>query len=131
MVVIFFFSTDAFSGANTFGIIQNILKFLFPSMSLSQLQFWHTVIRKTGHVTEYSILGLLAWRAFMLHLWIGQKPKLFAAAFVLAFALSDEFHQMFVASRTSSLLDVGYDFIGGLITLMILPRSHPGGVQGI
>jgi VanZ family protein len=124
MVVIFFFSTDTFSADNTGGIIKNILRSLFPSMSISQLHFWHGVIRKAGHVTEYAILGWLAWRAFVVQPWAGLKPKLFAAAFVLVFALTDEFHQMFVASRTSSLVDVGYDFMGGFITLMMLPRSR-------
>jgi VanZ family protein len=124
MAVIFLFSTDTFSGSNTAGLIKSVLKFLFPSMSISQLDFWHAVIRKVGHVTEYSILGFLAWRAFVVHPWAGLKPKLFAAAFVLIFALSDEFHQMFVASRTGSLVDVGYDFMGGFITVMMLPRSR-------
>ena len=123
MVVVFFFSTDTFSAANTAGIIKSILAFLFPSMTSLQLDFWHGVIRKVGHVTEYSILALLAWRAFVVHPRVGLKPRLSAAAFVLAFALSDEFHQMFVASRTGSLLDVGYDFVGGAIVLILLPKS--------
>src|SRR5436190_12892261 len=124
MVVIFFFSTDTFSAAHTAGLIEGVLKFLFPSMTLSQLIFWHSVCRKVGHVTEYSILGFLAWRAFSTYPWGGVKPKLIAAAFVLAFAFSDELHQLFVPSRTSSLTDVGYDFIGGLIVLILLPRSR-------
>jgi len=124
MVVIFYFSTDTFSAAHTLGIIEGILKFLFPFLSPSQLEFWHGVIRKAGHVTEYSLLGFLAWRAFSVSPTLGLKPKLFAATFVLAFALGDELHQMFVASRTSSLVDVGYDFIGGLIVLMLLPGSR-------
>jgi VanZ family protein len=124
MVVIFFFSTDTFSGAHTAGIIEGILKFLFPFLSSDQLTFWHAVCRKAGHVTEYSILGFLAWRTFSVYPWVGIKPKLFAAVFVLAFAFSDELHQFFVPSRSSSLMDVGYDFIGGLIVLMFLPRSR-------
>jgi VanZ family protein len=124
MVVIYFFSTDSFSGENTGGLIQGVLKFLFPSLSISQLQFWHGVIRKAGHVIEYAILGFLAWRTFSIYLWTGLKLKVFSAAFVLAFALSDEFHQLYVASRTGSLIDVGYDFLGGLIMLSLLPKSR-------
>lgn len=124
MVVIFFFSTDTFSGAHTSRFIEPALRFLFPSLSLDQLHFWHGVIRKAGHVTEYGILGYLAWRVFSVYTYAGLKPKVFAAGFVLVFALSDEFHQMFVSSRTSSLMDVGYDFAGGLIALIVLPRSR-------
>ncbi len=128
MAVIFFFSTDTFSSAHTAGIIEGALKFLFPSLSISQLEFLHTLCRKAGHVTEYAILGFLAWRTFAAYPSFGLRPRLLAAAFVLAFALSDELHQLFVASRTSTLMDVGYDFIGGLIVLMLLPRSknEPG-----
>jgi VanZ family protein len=124
MVVIFFFSTDTFSGANTGGLIQGILKSLFPSLSVLELQFWHAVIRKAGHVTEYSILGFLAWRTLSGYPWAGPRAKLLAGTFVLVFALSDEFHQLFVASRTGSLIDVGYDFLGGLIMLALLPKSR-------
>lgn len=121
--VIFFFSTDTFSSPHTSGFIAGILRFLFPFLSATQLVFWHGVFRKAGHVTEYAILGFLAWRTFNIYPWSGHKSKLFAAAFVLAVALTDELHQSYVPSRTGSLVDVGYDFIGCLIVLMLLPRS--------
>src|SRR4051812_3821202 len=73
MVVIFFFSTDTFSSAHTLGFIESILKSVFPSMSTAQLVFWHGVIRKVGHVTEYAILGFLAWRTFSVHSSVGLK----------------------------------------------------------
>jgi VanZ family protein len=112
MVVIFVFSTDRFSGTHTSGIIEPLLRFLFPFLTQPQVVFWHGVFRKAGHITEYFVLGILAWRVF--------KLRLVAAGFVLAVALSDEFHQSFVSSRTASLMDVGYDFFGGLIALLIL-----------
>jgi VanZ family protein len=124
LLVIFFFSTDNFSGANTSGIIQSAFKFLFPFLTESQLYFWHGVCRKAGHVTEYFILGCLAWRTFRVHSFTAASPRLFAAGLVLAVALSDEFHQLFVPSRTGSLMDVGYDLAGGLIALIILPGSR-------
>jgi VanZ family protein len=126
VLVIFFFSTDNFSGTNTAGLIQSVLKFLFPFLTPSQLHFWHGVCRKAGHVTEYFILGFLAWRTFRAFSWTQARPKLFTAGFVLAVALSDELHQAFVPSRTGSLIDVGYDFAGCLIVLMLLPRSGNG-----
>lgn len=124
LFVIFFFSTDNFSGANTAGLIQSVLKFLFPFLTDAQLYFWHGVCRKAGHVTEYFILGFLAWRTFRAFAWSAARPKLFAAGFVLAVALSDELHQLFVPSRTGSLIDVGYDFAGCLIVLMLLPGTN-------
>jgi VanZ family protein len=124
MVAIFTFSTDTFSSAHTSGIFEPLLKFVFPSLTVTQLNFWHGVIRKAGHVTEYFILGFFAWRTFRAYIQTTVTLKLLIAAFVLMFALSDEFHQSFVASRTSSLFDVGYDFVGCLIVLMLLPGSR-------
>src|SRR5262245_3545512 len=112
VLVIFLFSTDSFSANHTSGFILPTLRFLFPGMSEDQHHFWHLVCRKAGHVTEYFILGLLTWRAF--------RKALISAAFILAIALTDEFHQSFVASRTGALADVGYDFIGGVMALILL-----------
>ena len=43
-------------------------------------------------------------------------------ALVLVVAVSDEFHQSFVPSRTSALTDVGYDFAGGMAALLLMSR---------
>jgi VanZ family protein len=44
------------------------------------------------------------------------------AALVLTVALSDEFHQLVVPSRMSTLTDVGYDVIGGTFALLLMAR---------
>jgi hypothetical protein len=67
------------------------------------------------HVAEYFILGLLFFRAFR-----GNDPQgwrlrwaVCAVIGVVFYALGDEFHQSWIASRTSSLVDVGIDSMGG------------------
>jgi VanZ family protein len=124
LVVIFFFSTDSFSSSRTSWIITPILKFFFPGMAQPQLEFWHVVLRKAGHITEYFILALLAHRSFRADRQT-PRPKLFAAALVLVVALSDEYHQSLTLSRASSLVDVGFDCIGGLSALLLLRKSTP------
>ena len=134
ILVIFLFSTDSFSSAETSGVIIPTLRFLFPLITPAQLEFGHIVCRKAGHLLEYFVLGVLAWRAFGAQQRNRLKPWLAAATLVLVVALTDEFHQSFVPSRTSSLTDVGYDFTGGIIALLFMPRlcnetrnlrSHP------
>jgi len=121
--LIFFFSTDSFSGHKTSRIIIPVLKFLMPSLSPEQLETGHTICRKAGHVLEYFVLGTLAWRAFRGESRGGGRMVLLkSAALLLLVALTDEFHQSFVASRTSSIIDVGYDFIGGIVALGLLSR---------
>ena len=51
-----------------------------------------------------------------------RRVLLISAGFVLTVALTDEFHQSFVPSRMSSLIDVGYDFIGGIAAVGLLSR---------
>jgi VanZ family protein len=126
--VIFVFSTDSFSSEKTAPIVVQVLKAVFPSLSSSQLELGNVVFRKAGHILEYFVLGLLTWRAFST--WgpmlresrDARRVLLISAVFVLTVALTDEFHQSFVPSRTSSLLDVGYDFIGGIAAVGLLSR---------
>lgn len=134
IAVIFFFSTDSFSSTETSRIIVPVFKFLFPSLSPPELETVHAICRKTGHVLEYFVLGVLTWRAFRGGHHKGWKPWMQSAGLVLAVALTDEFHQSFVPSRTSSMMDVGYDFIGGIAAIAVLSRfrhetrtlySHP------
>ena len=42
---------------------------------------------------------------------------------VLFYAVSDEFHQLYVQGRNSSVLDIIIDFIGGLIGTIIFYLS--------
>ena len=134
IAVIFFFSTDSFSSSETSRILVPVLKFLFPFLSPEQLNLGHAVCRKAGHVLEDFVLGILVWRALNPDHTAWAKARLLALGLVLAVALSDEFHQAFVPSRTGALTDVGYDVIGGMAALMLMSRlrnepralhSHP------
>jgi len=122
LLVIFCFSTDTFSSAHTSGIIIPTLKFVFPSLSPAQLDIGHIICRKAGHLLEYFVLGILVWRAWIPVQSGSMRPMLLMTALILAVALSDEFHQLFVPSRGSAWTDVGYDVIGGAIALMLMAR---------
>jgi len=68
--------------------------------------------RKGAHITEYFILTLLLFRAF----WQLSKNVIkitFSVTIIaLLWAMSDEFHQLFVFGREGKISDVGIDFIG-------------------
>ena len=112
--VIFSLSTDTFSSPGTSRILIPALQFLFPFLTPDQLEIGHAICRKAAHVLGYLVLGVLAWRA------IGSAPM--SLALVLAVAVGDEFHQSFVASRTGTWTDVGYDLIGGMTGLLLMLR---------
>jgi VanZ family protein len=122
MAFIFFASTSELSASNTSRIIRPLLLWLYPSISEEGLNFAHFIVRKLAHLTEYAILSLLAARAFttssyqpLQRLWF-----LFSLLLVILYALSDEFHQSFVPTRTGSIYDSLIDITGGIIALSLL-----------
>lgn len=127
--LIFVGSTDLMSAEQTSRIIAPLLRRLKPNISveaIAQVQFF---VRKGAHLSEYAILALLLWRA--LRISVPQANMSILAGIVLlasaVFAVSDEFHQSFVASRTASPVDVLIDICGALIALCSLARIRKAG----
>jgi VanZ family protein len=122
MALIFIGSTDALSAEHTSRFLVPFLRWLDPQISWAALNAIQTLIRKLGHVTEYAILAALLWRALRgAARWSAKMSILFAIVWIgcAIFAASDEFHQSFVPSRTSSFRDVMIDICGALIGLAI------------
>ena len=122
MVLIFLGSTDVLSAEHTSRFLVPFLRWLDPQITWATLNLVQMLIRKFGHVTEYAILAILLWRAIRLGTaWTSQRWILFLAIWIGCgvFAATDEFHQSFVPSRTSSLHDVMIDICGALVGLTI------------
>lgn len=129
--VIFVGSTSVMSAEHTSRYVVPFLLWLKPGMSPNAIWTILVVARKCAHVTEYAVLALLLWRALRSVPTLSPKTFMVFAAVLLGcalFAASDEFHQMFVKSRTPSvrdvLLDVGGAFLGLLIGVTFA-RRHP------
>ena len=123
-ILIFIGSTDLLSASHTGGLLTRPLLWLFPHASDATLRTFHFLVRKTGHFTEYAILALLAARAFLTSTsgLLRQRWFWISLLLVIAYALSDEFHQSFVPSRTASIYDSMIDSAGGLTALILLAR---------
>jgi len=67
---------------------------------------WDLVLRKAAHAVEFAVLGALLLRA------LGSERAALALAFGIAYAASDELHQLFVPGRRGSVLDVLIDAVG-------------------
>ena len=120
LLSIFVFSTDLFSTKQTGRIIIPVLMFLFPTISYEQTDFWHLAVRKLGHVAEYAVLATLAYRCFKNEHLSLSDTRIRTIAFVLVAALLDEWHQLFTAFRGASIMDVGYDCLGGVWALGLI-----------
>jgi VanZ family protein len=81
-----------------------------PSLN-SGLGEWDYVLRKCAHMTEYAILAVLLVRATASYAW--------AFGLAVAYAGTDELHQMFVRGRHGSPIDMGIDAVGALIGLAL------------
>jgi VanZ family protein len=119
-------STEVFSSQNTFSPVETILGFLFPKLSSHEVRLIHAMIRKTGHIIEYFVLGLLLFRAFRGDSTASWKWRwsLFAVIGVVLWAVSDEWHQSFVPTRMASVVDVGIDTAGGILAQFVSALRH-------
>jgi VanZ family protein len=84
-----------------------------PNLS-SGLGGWDLLLRKIAHAAEFAVLGALLQRALT-------RVEL-ALALGVAFAISDEIHQSFVAGRRGSALDVALDAVGVLAGVLLWQR---------
>lgn len=125
--LIFIGSTDVLSASNTGGVLARPLLWLFPHLSEGTLKILQFVVRKAGHFTEYAVLALLAARAFRTSARELLRNRWFWVSLflVVAYSLSDEFHQRFVPSRTGSIYDCMIDSLGGLTALILLAFRKP------
>jgi VanZ family protein len=117
-------STDRGASEHTRTFIEKFLRHWFPN----QVTYWPTTlferidwdIRKTAHVTEYSLLGILLYRL------LGYGKSGFYSYQVwgtillgIAYAASDEYHQSFYPSRGAAAADVFFDTFGILAGTVI------------
>jgi len=126
MALIFWGSTDALSARHTSRFLAPLLRWLAPGIEESTIAQVQWVIRKGGHAFEYAVLAGLYLRALRRPAGSGagrgRAGRMAAAAWLLAvaYALSDEWHQSWVASRYGSALDVGVDALGALAGVWIV-----------
>ena len=84
-----------------------------PSLGTG-LGTWDLLLRKLAHVAEFAVLGALLQRA------LGRAAGAFALG--VAYAVSDEVHQHFVAGRRAAPLDVLIDSVGVALGIAVWRR---------
>jgi VanZ family protein len=115
MAVIFTFSSMPSNNPNGYG-----------------LPFTMYLERKGAHIAEYFFLALLLIRVFR-NRFPGDLMSVLGLTFLsaIAYACSDEFHQLFVTGREGKISDVMIDFIGialaGLLAVLFARWKRYGG----
>jgi VanZ family protein len=78
---------------------------------------WDLVLRKIAHACEYALLGALLLRAL--------RDERAAFAGGVLYAITDEVHQIFVAGRHGSPVDVAIDSVGVAVGILLWRRYGP------
>jgi len=124
MSVVFLLSTDFGSATHTSRILRPFFHWLLPALSDTSVDYLQFLVRKAAHLSEYAVLAVLALGAVKaslkvrVHAWSWLAAGT-ALAVVAVYASLDEFHQLFVPTRTASFFDVLIDTGGGAIGLAI------------
>jgi VanZ family protein len=99
------------------------------SISVSKDYWLNFLFFKTLHVIEYAILFIFYIRGLH-HCWPKEKVvNKYAIAFLLTimYAVTDEIHQIFVATREGRVRDVIIDTLGAVLAWISITRLLPKG----
>ncbi len=84
---------------------------------------WDFISRKIAHMAEYGILTFLFFRAVAINLSF-RRSIAYSALFSITYALTDEYHQLFVFGRSGSLTDVFIDTLGIFFTTILIYKKR-------
>jgi VanZ family protein len=120
-VVILHAAGPAFDGNHTGSVIERIFAAIGLPLSITAGEVVNTIIRKLAHLTEYAILGTLAFRAVRSERggWM-LAWSVAAVAIATAVATSDELLQSLTPTRTATPADVLLDATGATIAQMAI-----------
>ena len=123
MTIIFSFSSRPATDSNeqSYQVGRLVCSIIIPSFNempetekLAYLENINFAVRKTAHMIEYAILGIL------LAIAMNNKRKPVALAIGILYACTDEFHQLFVAGRSGQIRDVMIDSAGVLLGVFMI-----------
>jgi VanZ family protein len=113
LIVIFLFSNQvATNSSQLSGEVVNAIKPWFQSIPESILTF---LTRKSAHIGLYFVLGVLTYNVALEYRLRTKQQVIYSWLFVMAYAMTDEFHQMFVPGRSGEARDVLIDAVAGLL----------------
>lgn len=109
-------SSELSSGITEF--IINAAEKLVPDIGID-LRDFHYIVRKNAHFIAYFILGILSINAIKSDKISGKHSIFLALGISVLYAMSDEFHQLFIAGRSGEVRDVFIDSSGALAGIVI------------
>ena len=141
MAVIFFLSAQPAQDSSALSgqAIRAVVAFFQPDFfDLSKAQqakiiaSYQNVVRKFAHGLVYMVLGMLTMAALIPYSARTRKKVVIALLLCAAYAMTDEFHQLFVGGRSGEIRDVVVDICGaaagiGFVLAAKTVYFHKGG----
>jgi VanZ family protein len=93
-----------------------------PDLRITNLSVYDLITRKIGHFLVFGALFLLSYRILVREK--SNRPYLGAISWAIIYAISDEFHQSFVPTRTASLVDLLIDSAGVIVFALLVYRNY-------
>lgn len=124
MIGIFYLSHQPASASNelstgiTVIVVETVEK--VTALSSYSLDSLNHVLRKSTHFVAYFGLALILWLA----LDRSKKRYLYAWGFATLYAVTDEFHQLFVDGRGGQAKDVAIDSLGAATAMLLLYSAN-------
>ena len=128
LLLVLFNGSAYFAAQETGRFVVPLLSGLMPATPMSELQAVHMALRKVAHVTEYAVLALLWFRAF-LGIRSPRAASWAALWICLVCAFADEAHQSMVPTRQGSARDFLIDAVGATAMLTIARGRQSAGVS--
>ena len=128
MALIFFFSSQTSSDSSpvsprvTVMIVKTIVSVFTDDAYKMEIivNSIHNFIRKMAHFTIYTSLGLSAFVMIYSNIKKGRvRTVLYTCIFCAFYAVTDEFHQLFIDGRSGNIKDVLIDTSGALTGALI------------
>lgn len=91
---------------------------LISVKTLGLTGFVEFIIRKSAHVTEYAILGVLIYQTLRVIFPRFMGISIVSISLCYFYAITDEYHQSFVADRTPLFADVLLDTSGAILGIL-------------
>lgn len=80
---------------------------------------WDTLIKKSAHALVYGLLAACLLRALLAQGKMPGEALSLTLLLTLTFAVTDELHQALVPGRSSSVRDIGLDYLGAILACLL------------
>ena len=121
MAVIFMLSHQSASiSSGQSGVFVEQLHYIAPSIDQQLLT---VLVRKGAHIFAYFVLGILTFNALWrvdLSKFKFNRPAMLSIIVCALYAVSDEFHQLFVSGRSGEIRDIIIDSCAATVGVFII-----------